>query len=137
MEDTKAHKVHRPVGVVVLAGLFIIIAGMGLLSAVPALLTAQGIPVAFNAVAVGLSGVLLFIAWGLWTLQRWALYTVRTLLAIDLVLIGYNFIIGGEVTVSVMLEGAFFAGLLLYTFVDAALVRAFEGEPQTSTAGEA
>lgn len=121
------HTQKRPAGVVVLAALLTMIAAIGLISSLPALLTTRGIPVAFNAVAVGLSGLLLFNAWGLWTLQKWALLMVRLVLAINVLIVVYNFFVGAVVPVMIF-EGVLYAGLLSYTLLDSHLEAAFDSD---------
>jgi len=109
--------IRRPVGLVFLCAFLCAIAGYGLITALPSLLTTQGVNVAFHAVAVAISSVLLFNAWGLWQMQRWALLMLRLILAVNLLLVVFNFFFA-SVDFLVIFEGALYAGLLIYVLFD-------------------
>lgn len=114
----------RPLGVVMLAAFLALVALYGLSGAIPALATSRGIPVAYRTVAIGVAVLLLFNAWGLWNLERWALQMVRLLLAVNLAILVYNFFVGGFGLIMTF-EAMIFAGVLAYTVLDEACRRAF------------
>ncbi|MFW5748916.1 MAG: hypothetical protein ACOCYT_04805 [Chloroflexota bacterium] len=117
----------RPIGVILIAALLAVIAIIGLIGSLPALLFSQGLAVAFNAVAVGICGILLFNAWGLWTLQAWALPMVRIVIAFNLFLVLLNFVYGAF-GIPTIFEAMLFGGLLAYVLLDEKFEQAFRQE---------
>jgi chromate transport protein ChrA len=115
--QTVDFKTSRPIGLVMLCAFLCVVAGFGLISALPSLLTTQGVNVAFHAIAVSISGILLFNAWGLWQMQRWALFMLRLILALNIFIVMYNFFVT-DVDFLVIFEGALYVSLFIYVLFD-------------------
>lgn len=117
----------RPIGVTFIAGILGLVALYCLVRVTPLLVQVQGPRFGMIAVTFGLAGMVLFNAWGLWTLQRWALTMIRFVLAVNVLMVGFNLLMG-TASPYLLFEAAFTVGVLVYT-LDDGVEQAFKPVP--------